>query len=130
MRIIDLSHTIEQKMLLWSDEAPQPQITAWQSHAQAAASGHYRDCTCEITEVRFITSLGTYLDSPYHFHPGMDSIERLSLEQLILPGLVVDCRGMQAGQPIGPEVLNGLDVAGKAVLFNTGWDRYWGQPMY
>ena len=78
----------------------------------------------------FITSLGTYLDSPYHFHPERASIEELPLERLVLPGLVVDCTRTSARQPIGPDVLAGLDFGGKAVLFHSGWSRFWEQPEY
>jgi arylformamidase len=130
MQLIDLSHTIEAGMPLFSASAPAPVVTAWQSHAQAAASGHYQGCTCEISQVSFVTSLGTYLDSPYHFHPGMASIEKLSLDQLVLPGVVIDCTQAQAGQPIRPEVLEGAEIEGKAVLFHTGWSRFWRQPAY
>jgi arylformamidase len=130
MHLIDLSQTIAPGMPLFSPKAPQPRIGAWMSHAQAAASGNYQGCTCEITEVQFVTSLGTYLDSPYHFDPNGPSIERLPLEQLVLPGVVIDCTGVQARGAIGPAVLDRLDVSGQAVLFNTGWSRYWGQPEY
>lgn len=130
MQLIDLSQTIESGMPLFGPNVPQPMITPWMSHAQAAASGNYQDCTCEVTEVKFITSLSTYLDSPYHFNPEGASIDQLRLDQLVLPGVVVDCRLAQARQPIGPAVLDGIDVAGKAVLFHTGWSRYWGQPEY
>lgn len=130
MRLIDLSHTISSHMPLFSASAPRPSIVAWQSHAQSAESGRYEGCTCEITEVRFVTSLGTYLDSPYHFDPDGSSIEQLRLEQLVLPGIVVDCGPVQARMPIGADVLDGIDIGGKAVLFHTGWSRYWGQPAY
>ena len=69
MKIIDLSHTIEPGMPLFGSAAPQPDIRAWMTHEQAAESGHYEGCTCEVSEVRFVTSIGTYLDSPFHFHP-------------------------------------------------------------
>jgi arylformamidase len=105
-------------------------IGAWMSHEEAAASGHYQGCTCEISEVRLLTSIGTYLDSPYHFHPDGDSIEKLALEKLVLPGVVVDCTGAGAREAIGPEVLDGVAIGGKAVLFHTGWSRYWGAPEY
>ena len=84
MKLIDLSQTIEAGMSLFSEKAPQPSIHPWMSHSQAAASGNYEDCSCEVTVVNMVTSLGTYLDSPYHFFPGGDSIESLHLEQLIL----------------------------------------------
>ena len=130
MQFVDLSHAIEPGMSLFAPSAPRPRITAWQSHSQAAASGNYVDCTCEINQVEFVTSIGTYLDSPFHFDPAGRSIEALDLEQLILPGVVVDCLGVGARAPIGPDILTGLDVAGKAVLFRTGWSRYWKHPEY
>jgi arylformamidase len=130
MKLIDLSHTIAPDMTLWSAKAPKPAISAWMTHAQAAASGNYEGCSCEITQVQFVTSIGTYMDSPYHFNPNGPTIDRLKLEQLVLPGVVVDCSGVKAREPIGPERLDGIDVAGKAVLFNTGWSRYWGDPLY
>ena len=105
MQLIDLSHTIEPGMPIFSATAPQPKIYPWLSHAQAANSGTYIGCTCEITEVRFLTSIGTYLDSPYHFHPEKNSIERLEMDQLVLPGVVVDCTFVQKRQPIPPNVL-------------------------
>jgi arylformamidase len=130
MKLIDLSHTIERGMPMFSDQVPQPWIEPWMSHSQAAHSGRYLNCTCEISEVRFVTSLGTYLDSPYHFNPEGLSIESLNLEQLILPGVVVDCTHVEACQAIGPAVLSGIQLDGKAILIRTDWSRYWGQPEY
>lgn len=130
MHLIDLSHTITPNMPLFSESAPAPQIRPWMSHAEAAESGHYEDCTCEITEVHFVTSLGTYMDSPFHFDPAGATIDELALEQLVLPGVVVDCTAFGAQDPIGPDVLAGIDVTGKAVLFRTDWSRHWGTPDY
>jgi arylformamidase len=130
MRLVDLSHVIEVGMPLFSSNAPAPEIEAWLSHGQAAASGRYKDCSCEITQVSFVTSLGTYLDSPYHFHPNKASIERLDLEQLVLEGLVLDCTECSMRSAIQPDVLMGLDFSGKAVLFHSGWSRFWGQEEY
>jgi kynurenine formamidase len=130
MQLIDLSHTIEPGMPIFSPSAPQPKIYPWISHAQAANSGTYLGCTCEITEVRFLTSIGTYLDSPFHFYPGKDSIEDLEIDQLVLPGVLVDCTSVQANQPITPEVLRDIDIEDKAVLFHTGWSRFWGGNDY
>jgi len=130
MQLIDISHTIEPGMPIFSPSAPQPKIYPWMSHAQAANRGIYSDCTCEITEVRFITSIGTYLDSPFHFHPEKKSIEALELDQCVLPGIRINCQYGERRQPIGPQILEGQEIAGKAVLFYTGWSRYWGQNAY
>jgi arylformamidase len=130
MHLIDLSQTIEPGMSLFSPTMPQPEVKPWLSHAQSKATGNYEDCTCEITEVKFLTSVGTYMDSPYHFNPKGMTIERLRLEQVVLPGVVVDCMHVGAHDPIGSDVLEGVSVAGKAVLFHTNWSQFWGQPDY
>jgi kynurenine formamidase len=130
MQLIDLSHTIKPGMQTFSTSAPQPKIYPWMSHAQAANSEAYTGCTCEITEVRFLTSIGTYLDSPYHFHPEKQSIESLEIDQLVLPGVLIDCTFAGKRQPITPEVLTGIDIQGAAVLFYTGWSQHWGQNEY
>lgn len=130
MQLIDLSQTITPDMPLFSESAPRPEIGAWMSHADAAASGHYEGCTCEITRVSFVTSLSTYLDAPYHFDPDGPAIGQLPLEACVLPGLCVDARPCEPRQEIGADRFEGLDVAGKAVLVCTGWSAHWGQPRY
>jgi kynurenine formamidase len=130
MQVIDLSQTIEPGMTLFGPTAPAPRIVPWMSHQQAAGSGIYQDCSCEISEVHFVTSISTYMDSPFHFDPDGASIETLTLDQLVLPGVVVDCTFVAARQAIGPEVLEGVEIEGRAVLFHTGWSRYWQQPEY
>ena len=130
MQLIDLSQTIEPTMNLFSPTAPKPRLTEWQTHEDAKQSGHYEDASCAMTEVQFITSLGTYMDSPYHFNPSGGSIDTLTLEQTVLEGVIVDCTHVKEHQPIDPDVLDSVDIKDKAVLFHTGWDRYWNQPEY
>ena len=130
MQLIDLSQTISPNMSMFSPTAPAPTANAWLSHEQAQQSGNYEDCSCEITQVEFLTSTGTYMDSPYHFNPQGKQIHELKLAQLVLPGIVIDCTHLRARQPIESSVLAGIDLAGKAVLFHTGWSQYWGQPKY
>lgn len=130
MQLIDLSQTIEPNMNSFNPKVPKPQISEWQTHEQAAQSGNYVDCTCAMTEVQFITSLGTYMDSPYHFNPKGGTIESLKIEQTVLEGVVIDCTHVRRRQAIEPNVLQGIDIKGKAVLFNTGWSRFWNQPDY
>jgi kynurenine formamidase len=130
MQIIDLSQTISAQMPRFSESAPQPRISAWMSHAQAAESGRYADCTCEITEVAFITSISTYIDSPYHFVPDGPAIHQISLDQCVLPAVCVDVRPQKENQVIEARFFENLDVAGKAVLICTGWSTFWGTDAY
>jgi kynurenine formamidase len=84
----------------------------------------------EVTEIHLQTSIGTYLDAPFHrFRDGRD-ISQLTLDELIADGVCVDARNMEAWQPFPIDRLPPGDVRGKAVLFCFGWDRYWGQEAY
>ncbi len=130
MQLLDLSQTVGPETPLFSDSWPRPTITPYLSHTQSAFSGRYAGTTVEISFVQFITSIGTYLDSPFHFNPDSAPIDRLDLRQLVLPGLVIDARGAQPRQALGPELLAGHEIAGKAVLLNTGWSAYWGVAQY
>ena len=107
-----------------------PQVGPVWTHSEAEARG-YQDTTCEVTEVRFVTSIGTYLDAPCHFDPTGADISQLALSQLVLPGVVLDLRDRAAPDaPLSAGALDGLDVTGKAVLLCTGWSDHWGAERY
>ena len=127
--LLDLSHTIRPDTPRFSG-LDAPHIGALWTHAEAPARG-YQDTTCEVTEVRFVTSIGTYLDAPYHFDPQGADIGQLDLSQLVLPGLALDLRGQAAPDaPLPVDALNGLDVTDQALLLCTGWSDHWGDKVY
>ena len=127
--LLDLSHTLGADMPRFTGFAA-PRIRSVWTHADAAERG-YQDTTCEVTEVRFVTSVGTYLDAPFHFDPGGADVSQLDLRQLVLPGLVLDLRERAAPDaPLPLEALNGVDARGKALLLCTGWSQHWGQGAY
>ena len=136
-KFIDLSQTFEDGMpgfKLKNEDGSFTQYTAhiypFLTHEQSKPK-YEGLAEFEITEMRFQTSVGTYLDSPYHRYADRRDISQLQLEEVILPGVVVDVRGRDAFEAVGPEVLpKGVDLAGQAVLFNFGWDRYWGTESY
>lgn len=83
----------------------------------------------ELTDFHFNGSMGTYLDSPYHRWKERRDVGALALEEVILDGVRIDAR--QAPERASWDVVpSGLDVRGKAVLFNFGWDRFWDSPEY
>lgn len=85
----------------------------------------------EISSLAFPVALGTYIDSPYNRWPEGRDISELTLDDVVLPGVVVDLRGRAAGELVPAEALPAdLPVAGAAVLFNFGWDRHWATPAY
>lgn len=83
----------------------------------------------EITQFEFQSSVGTYLDSPYHRYANGRDIGSLELNELILEGFVVDATNTKSQTEFRAQLHN-LKLEGKAVLFNFGWDKYFGTDKY
>jgi arylformamidase len=124
-RLVDLSHVIEAGMTTYKG-LPGPAICDyWEREASRA---FYDDgATFQIGRIDMVANTGTYLDAPFHRFADGDDLAALGLERLAaLPGLVVrsDAMAVDAG------AFAGLDVAGKAVLVHSGWDRHWRTEAY
>ena len=77
-----------------------------------------------------VGNTGTYLDSPFHRYPDGVDLAGLPLGQLAdLPTVVGRFVGSVA-RGIDADALQALDIAGRAVLLHTGWDRHFGAPAY
>jgi len=89
---------------------------------------HYAPGTeFNIAKIDMVANTGTYLDSPFHRYARGKDLAHLDLESLAnVDGIVVHC----SERAIGEQVLNGIDVQGKAVLFHTGWDAHWRTETY
>jgi len=124
--IIDLSHEIHDGMVTYPGlPAPsiRPHMTYDESHAVYADGYEF-----QIDRIDMIANTGTYLDSPAHRLRGGADLADLDLSRVAdVPILVIDV--YDAGV-IGMDALDDADVAGKAVLFATGWDRHWGTSEY
>ena len=124
---IDLSHTIEHGMITYRG-LPAPLICDFLS--REASRQHYAEGTeFHIGRINMVANTGTYLDSPFHrFADGKD-LSQLELSSLAgLDSVVVRVEG--AGRAITREAFKHLDVRGKAVLVQTGWDRHWRTDDY
>lgn len=129
MELLDLSQSIEEGMPRFPS-LPSPTIRPFWSHEESARSGRYQGCTCEVSQIQMVTSLGTYLDSPFHFDPEGLDIGRLPLDSLVLSGKCLDLRGKGAGEGIGAQDLGATLGKGEALLLCTGWSRHWGTESY
>jgi arylformamidase len=124
-RLIDLSHVIEHGMVTYKG-LPAPHICDFWTREHSAQ--FYDDgSTFQIGRIDMVANTGTYLDAPFHrFEDGAD-LAALDLGQLVaLPGIVVRSEEMA----VDAAAFEGLDVAGKAVLVHTGWDRHWRTETY
>ena len=125
MRLVELNHVIEPGMVTYKG-LPGPLICDFLS--REASRGNYAAGTeFQIGRIDMVGNTGTYLDTPFHRYADGADLAGVGLEQVTqLPGLVVRC----AGPVVSPEAFAGLDLAGRAVLIHTGWDRHWGTAAY
>jgi arylformamidase len=127
-KLIDLSHTIEHGLITYKG-LPAPIICDFLSRKQSKE--HYAPGTeFQIGRIEMVANTGTYLDSPFHRYEDGKDLSELELTSLAdLEGVVL--RAESEGQrAIGFGVFDGVDVRGKAVLINTGWDVHWRTDEY
>jgi arylformamidase len=123
--LIDLSHAIVAGMTTYKG-LPGPHICDYWSREQSAAN--YDDgATFQIGRIEMVSNTGTYVDVPFHRFEDGDDLAEVGLQRLAaIDGLRIDSPALAAGA----DLFERLDVAGKAVLIHTGWDRHWGTEAY
>ncbi|MEQ4304947.1 cyclase family protein [Plantactinospora sp. B6F1] len=124
--IIDLSHSIHEGMQTYPG-LPGPKITTHLSRTESRS--RYADgVEFHIGRIDMVANTGTYLDAPFHRYPDGADTAGIPLERVV-DVVGVACTAALEGE-IRPEILDGIEVAGRAVLFRTGWDRHWGTEEY
>lgn len=77
---------------------------------------------------------GTHLDAPIHFAEGKTTVDRIPLERLIAPAIVIDVAERAAANADyrltaddirAWEARHGAIAAGTIVLLRTGWSKRW-----
>jgi kynurenine formamidase len=101
------------------------------SHAESAGRGTYAPgTTFQIARYELGGNTGTYVDAPFHRHPGGDDLAALPLEKLAgLSGITVTVEPPGEG-PIDAGLFSGKELAGRAVLVRTGWSQRWGGDYF
>ena len=126
MRLVDLSHAIEDGMVTYKG-LPAPVICDFWSREQSRA--FYEDGSeFQIGRIDMVANTGTYLDVPSHRYADGDDLSGVALERVAaLDGIVVRAEGSLG---VDAAAFEGLEVRGKAVLVHTGWDRHWRTDAY
>lgn len=126
--VVDLSHPISNGMITYPG-LPGPEITDHLSRSAAEAS-YGAGVTFQIGRISMVANTGTYVDTPFHRFPGGADLAGIDLARHAdLDGVVVrltdrDRRGIERDE------LAAIDVAGRAVLLHSGWDRHWRTDQY
>jgi kynurenine formamidase len=127
-RLVDLSHAITDGLVTYPG-LPAPTITPHLTRAQSRS--HYAPGTeFALDTITLLGNTGTYLDSPYHRYEGGTDLAGLALETLVDQPAEVFHLTDASARGIRAPVFFDREVAGRAVLLHTGWDRHFGTPAY
>ena len=123
MKAIDLTHTIREDMPVYpGTETP-----------RLIPANSYETDGFKETLLHMYSHTGTHMDPPAHLLPDRPTLDRLPASQFLGKALVIDCRKLGEGEAITMEQLKPYgEKAAQAdfLLFNLGWDRYWGTEAY
>jgi arylformamidase len=125
---IDLSHSIEHGMITYRG-LPAPIVCDFLSR-EASRKQYSSGTEFQIGHISLCANTGTYVDSPFHRYADGADLSQLPLDQLAdLDAITVDVTG-SGDRAVDRTHLAPYDMAGKAVLIHTGWDRHWGTDHY
>jgi arylformamidase len=126
-RWIDVSHVVEDGMVTYKG-LPAPVICDWRSREESRAI--YDGAEFQIGKIEMVANTGTYVDSPFHRYADGNDLSELPLESVA----DLECVVVRIDPALGPAIdaipLTDREIAGKAVLFHTGWDRLWRTEAY
>lgn len=125
--LIDLSHPVEHGLVTFKG-LPAPIVCDYLTR-EASRQRYAPGTEFQIGKIEMVANTGTYIDSPFHRYADGADLCGLRLEQLAgLPGLKVTALGTQR---IDVSHFSGLqEIAGKAILIETGWSRHWKTDQY
>jgi len=125
---VDVSHEVEDGMITYRG-LPAPVIKDFLSREESRK--HYEEGTeFHIGRIEMVANTGTYLDSPFHRYSDGRDLSQLPLSSIAdLDGVCIRADG-SAGREIESAIFGEVDLKGKAVLIETGWDAHWRTERY
>ncbi len=125
--LIDVSHSVEHGMVTYRG-LPAPLVCDFLSR-EASREVYAEGVTFHIGRIDMVANTGTYVDAPFHRYEDGKDLAELPIESLAnLDGRVV--RVERGRREIDRSAFEGRDLAGKAVLVDTGWSRHWRTDAY
>lgn len=127
-RIVDLTHAYGDDTIYWPTDTRGFRLeTLAAGHTEA---GYYYSANAFCTAEHG----GTHIDAPIHFHEDGQSVDRIPLQNLVGPGIVIDVTEEAAEDPDYRltraaieryEAAHGMIPPGAIVLLRTGWSERW-----
>ena len=95
MRVIDLTHTINETMPVYPG-TDTPKLTP---------ANTYEKNGFKETFLQMYTHTGTHMDPPVHIYEGKKTLDEFPIDQFIGKAIVIDCRMLKEGDAITTEQL-------------------------
>ena len=145
-RMYDLGHVLDEHVPVFPGRYFKQTLVTTAHHANPDGGVGENDVNWITELVSATMQLGTHLDALSHLQmgdrgyggltvtdlAGTDGVRQLGIEtvpQIVTRGWLVNASGLGPGGVIRPEHCTGIDPGpGDAVLFHTGWGRYWDDP--
>src|SRR5262245_20490285 len=127
--LVDLSHSYGASTLYWPTSPSAFELKP--IHVGPTPAGYFYSAYTFATPEHG----GTHLDAPFHFDEHGVSVERIPLNRLVAPVVVLDVSSQAAADPdyrlsvtdvTAFEAASGPIAAGTIVLLRTGWSARWG----
>ncbi|WP_458209547.1 cyclase family protein [Haladaptatus sp. NG-SE-30] len=115
----DCSHPLESATTVYPGDPP-VEVTP---HATHEGDGY------RVAHLELGTHSGTHVDAPCHTEPGGKTLDYTPIEAFVFDARLVDCRGIEARDPIERDELP-EPTDDDLLVFDTGWDRHWGTEAY
>jgi kynurenine formamidase len=127
-RVVDLTHPFDEKTLYWPTSPSGFELKSL--HHGPTEGGFFYSANSFCAPEHG----GTHMDAPVHFAEGQQSLDKVPVERLLAPAVVIDVVPKAAADPdyrltaedvLAWEKKNGRIAAGAMVLLRTGWGRRW-----
>jgi kynurenine formamidase len=126
-KLVDLTYELDEATIAWPTNRPfHRDQTAW----GITAHGYwYASADFSMSE-----HAGTHIDAPIHFAQDRPSVDRIGVDRLVAPVVVVDvgeAASRDADYRLRVEDLQGWEArhgpipAGAIVVMRSGWGRHW-----
>jgi len=126
-QFVELSHVVEAGMVTYPG-LPVPEVKVVVDH-DTSRERYQNKSEFLIASLHLCGNTGTYVDSPIHRYRGATDLAGLPLDRLAhLPVRLLDARSL--GRAVGPELFEGLDLRGAAVLVRTDFSQHWRTERY
>ena len=96
MKVIDLTHTISEDMLVYPG-TEKPKLTTMST---------YENDGFKETLLHMYSHTGTHVDPPAHIFENRTTLDQFPPEQFIGKALVIDCKALKEGQSITMDLIN------------------------